>query len=231
MEDFIALRCPSCGGHIQVEKNLEKIFCTHCGTQLLLKQGADGLLTPMMARDLTASATLKETQTALMVIDLLKSQIKELEEQSKNIRHAFFQYCVDYIAHNATLGIFFIFRDGKLFELINRYTQQATNRAQLTQETYNKLPKRKSGTFPLPPHAEDWEALNIPGLNTLEDFFRLYQFINQPQISQQYGQYAKNLICVLQPITQIGSEWQEKKQRLKKAMDSLTSTNSGINNP
>lgn len=35
MDDFIALRCPSCGGDLQVAKNLEKIFCNHCGTQLL----------------------------------------------------------------------------------------------------------------------------------------------------------------------------------------------------
>jgi predicted RNA-binding Zn-ribbon protein involved in translation (DUF1610 family) len=172
MNDFIPLRCPQCGGDIQVAKNLEKFFCTHCGTQLLLRQGTDGLLTPLMARDLTASATMKETQTSLMVIELLKSQIRELEEQSKKVRHVFFQCCVDHIAQNASMGTWFIFRDSKLFELVNRYTQQATNKAQLTQETYQNLPRRRSGTFILPSLVEDWEAVNIPGLNTVIRKFR-----------------------------------------------------------
>lgn len=214
MDDFIALRCPSCGGNIQVEENLEKIFCTHCGTQLLLKQGADGLLTPMMARDLTASARLKETQTSLMVVELLKTQIKELEEQGKKVRREFLLYCKEHQMN--TWG-----SESKTLKLVNRYTHQVTGKAQLTnaviQQGLSKVGKPENWTY----HIEVLENMNLPGLNTPAELLQLYQFITQPK---NYDQEAYHLALVLHPITQIWPVLQKKRQELQKAMDNVIST-------
>ena len=37
---IISLKCPECGASIQVEDDRDKCFCTYCGTQLYLDDGA-----------------------------------------------------------------------------------------------------------------------------------------------------------------------------------------------
>jgi len=194
MGDFIALRCPSCGGDIHVEKNLEKMFCTHCGTQLLLKQGADGLLTPMIARDLQASAQLKETQNTLMVIEILKSQIKELEEQANKAQKNF----GDYISVQL-IGKGLTFYNKKAKKIIDQCSLQFTGKA--NHDFYGNSDLNK---FPLA---------------TREDLLQLYQFITQPQRDDKT---AHEMAQALYPLVQIELELQEKKQKLKQAMDGLT---------
>jgi hypothetical protein len=114
---------------------------------------------------------LKETQTSLMVVDLLKSQIKELEEQINKVRHDFYQYCVDH-SQNTWGGA------SKTTNLVNQFTRQVTARALLTmgaiRSTWHERTDKK-GEYRW--HGEELERLNIPGLNTPEDIFHLYQFI------------------------------------------------------
>lgn len=89
MSDFIALTCSSCGGQLNIQNNLQKCFCAHCGAELLLKQDDHGMLVPIQARDLQASAKLKEIQFSVTAMELLKSQVVELEEQFNQIRNNF----------------------------------------------------------------------------------------------------------------------------------------------
>jgi DNA-directed RNA polymerase subunit RPC12/RpoP/prefoldin subunit 5 len=208
MDEFIALRCPSCGGNIQVEKNLEKIFCTHCGTQLLLKHGADGLLTPMMARDLTASAQLKETQNAMMVIDLLKKQIGELEGQVTQLRKALFEY------YNLMMKT-------KLINPVKKMIVQYSKVIGIPQPFDDAGPLGKNLVRDCIPDA--LLARNTPGFNTAEDMARFFNFIVQPQ---NYDKEAQKLATLLQSITKIWPELNKAKQDLKKAMDGMLNSNS-----
>jgi len=202
-----------------MEKNLEKIFCTHCGTQLLVKQGADGLLTPMMARDLTASAKLKETQAAMMVADLLKTQIKELEEKASSLRKAFFEFCYSHVFYYQYMP-----RLRKTLEAYQKSLGLAPGsfKDAISSCVYRIL-INDPGLYPKIEYPLDYDKLlakNTPGCNTADDFLRIYQFITQPAY---YEKEAYQLALILQPITQIAPELQKKKQELQKALDSLTS--------
>lgn len=202
MDDFIALRCPSCGGNIQVERTLEKMFCTHCGTQLLLKQGADGLLTPMMARDLKASAQLKESQNAMLVIELLRNQIRELEAQAKMVQDNFWEYVLDHVSTSVT-------------RLIDRYAQQVTGKKQLARSLGRSRVEDGKGAFHID---REKMAHGVVGLSTLEDLTRLYQFITMPQ---NYDQTAYEMAQVLYPLVKIMPDLQDKQRKLKKLMDEI----------
>jgi ribosomal protein S27E len=214
MEDFIVLRCPSCGGQIQVGKNLEKIFCINCGTQLILRQGADGLLTPMMARDLTASAKLKEAQAAMMVAEIIKTQIKELEQKACGLRKAFFVFCFDHVFYYHDMN-----RLRKTLESYQKSIGLDANTLKNVIWEYANINWRMFYKTVPTLNIETLITKNTPGCNTAEDIMRIYQFITQPKY---YEKEASKLALILQPITQIAPELQKKKQALQKALDSVT---------
>jgi len=209
MEEFIALRCPSCGGNIQVEKDLEKIFCTHCGTQLILKQGENGLLTPMMARDLTASATLKETQNTMIVIEHLKKKIAELEEQDHETRANFWMEAVDLIINKSRL-----FKESPLCILINQFINKVPGNFKFNVSFL-------AGTF-FKDGYYDCNMManyNFPGLNSIGNYADLFEYMNQPQFCNK-KEYV-SAINALSPITEICAEMKRWKQALKNAEDQL----------
>lgn len=218
MDEFIALRCPSCGGSIQVEKNLEKLFCTHCGTQIILGQAADGLLIPLKARELTASAALKDARTAQMLIDYFKERTSELESDASQLRIAFLQYCVDHLWGDGATGFS---GESKTNKLINLYTQSVTGQPQMTRKLllktgwYEKEGARGAYGW----HMDKIYALDVPALNTAEDLYKLYGFITQ---KQYYDKIAYELARAIFPITRIFPELQSTRQKLKQVMDKMT---------
>ncbi len=209
MDDFIVLRCPSCGGQIQLEKGLEKIFCTHCGTELLLRQGADGLLAPIKARELTASARLKETQASQLVLEILNNRIKELEERANKIRHDLLQCCRDN-------QVDFWGRDSKELKLVNQYTQLVTGHPQLTRDILALAVSQDPKTGAWIYHLDVVERMNLPGLNEPEELSRLYQYIVE---LKDNSKEANQFMLILQPIVQISAELSAKRQELNKVMD------------
>jgi len=218
MDNFIALRCPSCGGNIQIEKDLEKLFCTHCGTQIILGQAADGLLVPLKARNLNASAALKDTRTAKMLVNYFKGQITNLEEETSQLRIAFLQYCVDHLWGDGATGFG---GESKTNKLINLYTQSVTGKPQLTRKLLTKTGwYEKEGAHGFSGwHMEKVYALDMPALNTAEDLFKLYQFITQKQYLDQ--QIACELARAISPIARIFPELQENRQKLKQVVDKM----------
>ena len=39
MSDFITLSCPSCGGKLQITKDIERFACAHCGNEMIVNRG------------------------------------------------------------------------------------------------------------------------------------------------------------------------------------------------
>lgn len=218
MSDIIALRCPACGGHIQADRNLEKMYCVHCGTQLILGQGADGLLIPLKARELKASTNLKNARTAQMLIAYFKDQIAALEDEAAQIRIAFLQYVVDHLVGEKGTAFGGESRTNKLISL---YSQMVTGKTQLTRKLLLDAGwHEKQGAHGFYGwHMDKVFALNIPSLNTSEDLFKLYQFITQPQY---YDQVAFELARTIHPISHIYPEILENRDKLKKVMDAMT---------
>jgi hypothetical protein len=209
MDDIIALRCPSCGGHIQVEKNLEKMFCSHCGTQLLLKQGGDGLLMPLMARELSASARMKETEAALIMMETLKDQVKEMEGRVHALRIAFWTQVMQEGKKKTYAG--HVYAETDAIRRVNLYAQQLTGimaiefrRVQLANDDL------------LDP--EKLARSSILGLTTPDELLAFYQYIVQPQ---GYDQTAYRLATALFPITTLAPDIKAKKQKLKQVADEL----------
>lgn len=218
MNDFIALRCPSCGGSIQVEKNLEKIFCTHCGTQLILGQAADGLLVPLKARNLNASIALKDAKTAQMLVSYFKKQVATLESEAAQLRITFLQYCVDHLYRDGAPSSY---GDSKTNKLINKYTQAVNGKSQVSRALFEKTGwyQKDGKRNPSGWQMEKVFALDLPALNTAADLYNLYTFITQ---KQYYDQISSSLANAIYPITRIFPELQENKQKLKQVMDKMT---------
>src|SRR5258706_205176 len=44
MSDFVTLTCPSCGGRLEITKDVERFACAHCGNEHVVRRaGALGL--------------------------------------------------------------------------------------------------------------------------------------------------------------------------------------------
>lgn len=209
MNNLIALRCPSCGGSIQVEKNLEKMFCTHCGTQLLLKQGTDGLLAPLMARDLNASARMQETEAALLMLETLKSQVQELEAQAHAVRVAFWTQVMQGGAKKSLVG--HVYSETDAMRRVNAYASKVAgvpvivmSRVQLANDDL-LAPEKLARSL-------------IVALTTPDELLACYQNLIQPQ---GYDQTAYRLATALHPITLIAPDLKAKKEKLKQVADEL----------
>lgn len=218
MSNFIALVCPSCGGHIQTDKDLEKLFCVHCGTQLIIGQGADGLLVPLKARALKASTALKDAHTAQMLIDYFKERIADLESEASQLRRTFLQYCVDHLWGDGATGFG---GDSKTNKLVNQYAQMVSGKPQLTRKLLMDAgwAEKKGAHGFYGWHMDRVFALNIPALNTPQDLFNLYQFVQQ---RQKTDKVAFELARAIQPASRIFLEIQANREKLGKVMDIMT---------
>lgn len=196
MNDFINMSCPACGGQLQVKKDMQKYFCMHCGTELLLKQDSAGVFNTIQARDLQASAKLKEMQFSKGAIDLLKSEIKEHEEQIKSIRATF----LDFSANINDAANFISPR------YLDDYEKEKKLPFHLWIERIN--------------HKKDWNTYiekNIPGYNTAEELIEFSQFLQRPK----YKKYKDiiPILGILEPLPDIARELKEKKIQLKNLLD------------
>jgi hypothetical protein len=218
MDDFIVLRCPACGGQIQVMDDLDKLFCVHCGTQLLLRKGADGLLAPIKARELAASARLMEMQAAQLTADHLQNQIDQLKKQAEKIRHDLLQYCRD----NQVDGWG---REAKGLQLVNQYTRQITGRPQLTRDILRQAVSKDARTGEWNYHLQVVENLNLPALNTPEDMHNLYQFLSK---NSDKSKEARQLLNILQPISSIWPELAKRLQEYRNAREKITNNRDGM---
>ena len=209
MEAFIGLACPSCGGQVQVEKNLEKIYCTHCGTQLVMKQGADGLLVPFVARDLDASARMQETEAALLWMETLKGQVKELEAQVHAVRVAFWTQVMQGGAKKNFAG--HVYSETDAIRRVNQYTRQL---AGISAIEFRRVQLANDDLLA----PEKLARSSIIALTTPDELIAFYQHLVQPQA---YDQTAYRLAAALHPITALAPDLKEKKEKLKQVAGEL----------
>jgi len=209
MDEFAALVCPSCGGQVQVEKNLEKIFCTHCGTQLVMKKGADGLLVPFVARDLDASARLKETETALIMMETLKGQVRELEEQVHAVRVAFWTQVMQGGVKKNFAG--HVYSETDAIRRVNQYTRQL---AGISAIEFRRVQLANDDLLA----PEKLARSSIIALTTPDELIAFYQHLVQPQ---GYDQTAYRLAAALHPLNALAPDLREKKEKLKQVAGEL----------
>jgi DNA-directed RNA polymerase subunit RPC12/RpoP len=191
MTDFIVLRCPSCGGDIQVDQKMEQCFCLHCGTRLLIKKDSGEAL-----------ASLAEVQAAMLASDLAKARIKELEQEVTAVRKAFFEF---YAAR-----LFYV-KLPRLAEALAAYQKSIGLAPDHLREAFSAC-----GYFEAAEYRFDVDRLagkDIRGFTTADDLLAIYQLLTGPEANDETLQLAS----VLQPITRLQPELQEKWARLEKA--------------
>jgi hypothetical protein len=190
VSDFVNLNCPACGGQLQVQKDMQKYFCMHCGTELLLKQDDAGIFSTIQARDLQASAKLKEMQFSVTAMDLLKSQIAELEGQFTIIRNNFLTNIVSYRGERCFreyekeyhispgLSQFYTYYRGDMFFKPDRY---------------------------------------IMGYTSIDDFLALARFLQRP--AYQKKKYLVPILITFEPLPAIAEELKAKKAQLNQMLE------------
>ena len=191
MADFIQMNCPSCGGRLQAQPDMQKLFCMHCGTELMLRQNDAGSLIPIKAREIQASAKLKEIHYSMATMDLLRSQITELEEQVKQIRFAF----LDYLP--------FAYRSSMKFIKSHRDYEKENN----VPFSLNVL---------LGKYGDIWRSYiqnnNITGYSTPDEMIAFSHFIVRPKYKQD--KYMATILKILEPLPPLAQELKNKKEQL-----------------
>lgn len=79
MSDLLTLDCPSCGGELNLSKDMEIFFCPHCGTKHIFKESINGIPTAAMAESMRASGKLSQKQAALMSVEAIEKEIQALK--------------------------------------------------------------------------------------------------------------------------------------------------------
>ncbi len=194
MSEFLAMNCPSCGGQLSIQSNLQKFFCNHCGTELLLKQDHDGILTPIKARDLQASAKLKEIQFSVTAMELLKSQIAEIESEIRKVRRTFLEY----------------------YPTI--YSGALNRRYFSDYEKEKNLPVQLSKLCVS--YWDNWMNYiekEIPGYSSAEELIEFAQFVQRPKYRRD--KYIITLISILEPLPPLAEKLSLKKAQLEHMLD------------
>ena len=194
MVDFIQMNCPSCGGQLQAQRDMQKMFCMHCGTELMLKQDDAGSLIPIKAREIQASTKLKEIHYSMATMDLLKSRIAELEEQVKQIRCIFLEY----------------------YQTI--YTSAWNRKYFRDYEKENKLPVNMENLYAN--YFDTWDDYierNIPGYTTPSELIEFSHFIARPKYKQD--KYIETILMILEPLPPLAEELKSKKAQLNAILE------------
>lgn len=74
-----SLKCPHCGGNLEIEEDLETFFCKYCGAKIVMDRISKS---QMRVREMEHDETLSEHQ---MQIEIEKFKAKRTEEKTEAI--------------------------------------------------------------------------------------------------------------------------------------------------
>lgn len=74
-----SLKCPHCGGNLEIEEDLETFFCKYCGAKIVMDRISKS---QMRVREMEHDETLSEHQ---MQIEIEKFKAKRTEEKMQAI--------------------------------------------------------------------------------------------------------------------------------------------------
>jgi DNA-directed RNA polymerase subunit RPC12/RpoP len=81
MSDFVSLSCPSCGGKLEITKDLYRFACAYCGTEHMVQRGGGVVaLIPVIEQLGRIGASSDKTASELAIVRL-RQEIPQLEER------------------------------------------------------------------------------------------------------------------------------------------------------
>ena len=73
MADFVTLTCPSCGGRLEITKDVERFACAHCGQEHIVKRsGGMVSLSPVVDALKKVGVGVDKTAAELAIVRLQK---------------------------------------------------------------------------------------------------------------------------------------------------------------
>ena len=93
MANFVTLTCPTCGGRLEIAKNIERFACGFCGNELIV-QRAGGIVSIMpVVEELKQVKSGVDRTASELALKRLRREIKEVEIKIK-------QLCGELIKYN-----------------------------------------------------------------------------------------------------------------------------------
>jgi hypothetical protein len=115
MAEFVTLRCPSCGGKLEIDKDVSRFACAHCGNEhVVIRKGGTVSLNPVEEKlgHIEKNTDLVSSELAIQRLD---KEIATLEATYKDlISYPIFDYDDDVALHN--LEIAALMRLGVLYK-------------------------------------------------------------------------------------------------------------------
>jgi DNA-directed RNA polymerase subunit RPC12/RpoP len=85
MSDFVTLTCPSCGGKLQITKDIDRFACGHCGSEHVVKRaGGIVALAPVVEGLAKVQAGTDKTAAELAIVRLTQ-EIAALEIKKQKL--------------------------------------------------------------------------------------------------------------------------------------------------
>lgn len=81
MPDFITLSCPSCGGKLEITKDLERFACGHCGTEHIVRRTPSTISLAPVTEVLEKVRDNTDRTAAELAIPRLKKEIAAFERK------------------------------------------------------------------------------------------------------------------------------------------------------
>jgi hypothetical protein len=81
MSDFITLSCPSCGGKLEITKDVEQFACAHCGNEHVVRRGAGIVSLAPVMEGLQKVQASSDRVRAELAIQRLTAELAEVQHQ------------------------------------------------------------------------------------------------------------------------------------------------------
>ena len=83
MTDFVTLSCPSCGGKLEVTRDIERFACAHCGLEHMVKRtGGTVSLSPIVDALKKVEVGVDKTAAELAIVRIQK-EIEDIQAQKQ----------------------------------------------------------------------------------------------------------------------------------------------------
>jgi DNA-directed RNA polymerase subunit RPC12/RpoP len=79
MADFVTLTCLSCGGKLEITKDIDRFACGYCGNEQIVKRSGGIVSLALIADDIKSMKTGVDKTAAELAIPRIKKEIEELE--------------------------------------------------------------------------------------------------------------------------------------------------------
>lgn len=83
MTDFISLTCPTCGGDLQITKDIERFACAHCGKEHIVKRGGGIVALAPVLENVSKGVDSTASELALVRLEKELADIKPKYKKAK----------------------------------------------------------------------------------------------------------------------------------------------------